>query len=179
MQACNQAVTSTLDTSSPATGSGVFFLTTCTLGGVEMGLGNDGTGGPRPNDNPCPVCDRPFATIFKTSNSGVGPEQYRVIDNLADWCAFWPANCGTTAIDFSTHVAVVAALGGRSDSCFDVTITCIRSDPASPDIRVFVTEGTHAGCICSPVISSPLHVVRLLRPVSASVFSNNSVPLCP
>jgi len=179
MQACNQAVSRTLDTSTPPPGSGVFFLATCTRGGVEMGLGADSSGMIRPNDYPCPVCDRPFETIFKVPQSSVDTEQYRVIDNLADWCAFWPAQCSTTAIDFSTHVAVVTALGYRVDTCFDVTITCIQSDPAFPGIRVFATESTDAGCECYFEVVNPLQVVKVARPVGSWTFTKNAVPLCP
>ena len=179
MDACNQAVPRTLDTAVPPPGSAVFFLVTCSQGGMETGLGNDGAGSPRPNDYPCPLCDRPFATVFKTQLSGVTTEQYRVIDNLADWCAFWPARCGTTSIDFSTDVAIVAALGFRPDTCFDVTITCLQSNPAPTDIRVFLTEATDTGCECFFEITTPVHVVRAPRPMGASVFSKDTVPQCP
>jgi hypothetical protein len=185
MQACNQAVAGTLDTSTPPPGSGVYFLATCTRGGVEMGLGTDSAGLIRPNDHPCPQCDRPFQTIFKSSEVGLdtraaaGTEDYRVIDNLADWCAFWPSKCSTTAIDFSADVAVVAALGGRPDTCFDVTITCVQSDPAFPGIRVFATESTDAGCDCFFEVVSPLQVVKVPRPVGSWAFTKDAVPLCP
>jgi len=38
----------------PAAGEVAYYLVTCVTGGVEGSLGNNSSGQPRPNDNPCP-----------------------------------------------------------------------------------------------------------------------------
>jgi hypothetical protein len=180
MQDCDRFVEKTIDSSSLPVGAAVFYLVACTQGGSEMGLGEDGSGLSRFNDHPCPACDRPFETVFRGDSEGdVTTQQYRVIDNRTDWCAFWPAYCNTPDLDFATHVAIVAAEGTSRDSCAGAEITCIRNEPASPDIRSTVVRLTGAGCDCLQAFTYPVHVVRVARPVGTGSFTMDSEELCP
>ncbi len=127
-----------------------------------------------------PNCDEPFTEVLRLSISGIFSEQFRVIDNEAEWCAFWteayinslpPPPCNTTLIDFDTEVAIVAAIGSRSNSCFGVDITCVGRAGNSENVRVEVVERQPSvSCLCLPVIVSPLQVVKIARPVHRANF---------
>lgn len=163
----------------PPLDRGVFYLVAGSYGGIERSLGQDWQGADRPNPDPCIVCDRPHQALIIDSQSGVSQEQYRVIDNEQDWCALLPAYCGWSAMNFSTHVALVAALGGRSTPCYNVRIVCVDDAETPHDIHFPVLTTTPAGCTCTTVISSPIYVARLPRPVGSATHTVTSQPLCP
>ena len=73
----------------------------------------------------------------------------------------------------------MAAEGTSRDSCAGAEITCIRNEPASPDIRATVVRLTGAGCDCLPAFTYPVHVVRVARPVGTGSFTMDSEELCP
>lgn len=133
-----------------------------------------------PSAHATPTCDEPFTEVLRVSVSGIFFEQLRVLDNEAEWCAFWteaysnsssPPPCDATVIDFDTEVAIVAAIGGRSNSCFAVDIACVGRAGNSENIRVEVVEQQPSlSCVCLPVVVSPLQVVKIVRPVHRANF---------
>ncbi|HEU5180295.1 MAG TPA: thrombospondin type 3 repeat-containing protein [Candidatus Polarisedimenticolia bacterium] len=178
LRLCDRGVSQILENDPLPTGSAAFYLVACTRGGVNQGLGEDSLGQPRPDHHPCPACDRPFTTIFIDWSRFQTPV-YRIIDNLADWCAFWPAKCGTTLIDFATEAAIVDARGGVSDTCQQTQITCVRSGASPPDLETTIVDLTAATCDCFFEGISPTHVVKVAKPVGAGVFSVRQEALCP
>jgi hypothetical protein len=108
--------------------------------------------------------------------------QALLIDNPVAWCQFWgaPFPCNTQGIDFQAEVAVVAASGWANNGCYDVAITCVRSE-AADSIHVEVTAvGPGGGCGCSDNIVTPLVVVKVRRPVFSATFEWASYALnCP
>jgi len=51
---CGLTEVTLMDDYSPVVNEAVYYLVTGVAGGIESGLGNDSSGNPRPNDNPCP-----------------------------------------------------------------------------------------------------------------------------
>jgi hypothetical protein len=181
MHRCEQFVSPILDTDPIPTGGAAFYLVACTRGGVNQGLGENSAGVPRPVAQVCPACDLPFQTIFwvyDTALTGI-PQQDRIIDNLGDWCAFWPAQCGTNKIDFGTHVAVVMSLGSVG-ICDDGHMTCMRGAASPPDLQVTKVVQTLQGCPPCPAVNhTVLHVAKLPRPAGTATFLTNNAPACP
>ena len=54
LRACGLALPLLQDTEVPGAGAVAFYLATGIASGLESGLGSDGAGNPRPNQNPCP-----------------------------------------------------------------------------------------------------------------------------
>lgn len=163
----------------PPLGKVAFYVVAGSFGGIERSLGQDGEGTDRPNPDPCIVCDRPHQALIIDSDSGVSQEQYRVIDNEQEWCALLPAHCGSSAMNFTTHVALVAALGSRGSPCDEVSIVCVDDADAPPDIHFRVLTTTPAGCTCPAVVSTPIYVARLPRPAGNATNTKTTQPLCP
>lgn len=173
---CNAASTIPLDPL--PTGWAVAYFVTGGSGGTEGTLGEDSAGAVRPNDYPC-GCDTPFVRVLH-SYDGPSTTQNRMIDNLADWCAFRPSACSSGLIDFSTHVALVSALAGAGcPGPGDTRITCVQSAPgASVLVRYQWSQPASPACNCFPVITNPFDVVTIPRPVTAATFEG-SVALIP
>lgn len=180
LRSCSRSSPLWLETGMPPPGKGMFFHVSGSRNGVESGLGPDSEGTERPNDHAClAACDQPFTTVLNTT--GPATEQYRVINNLADWCAFLPSACGSGLINFQTEIAVVAAIGEKPDTCYGVQITCMRRDGVSGGVIV-ETQQTFPGpgCGCFTVIVSPMTVAKIPRPSGPVTFANGSAPLiCP
>jgi hypothetical protein len=181
LRSCTRRNPLFVDALQPPVGKLAFYHVTGARDGVESGLGVNSVGQERPNDYACLAdCDQPFTTVMSVDD-GPGVATYRVIDNLADWCAFRPSACGSGLIDFTTEVAVVAAPGSRSDSCYSVAVTCMRRTGGSQDIGI-VAQETYPGpgCACFFVLIDPMHIVKMPRPAGAVTFVNESVPaICP
>ena len=127
-----------------------------------------------------PKCDEPFVEVLTEWQSHIAFEQFRVIDNEAEWCGLWdtvykfyfpPRPCDTTLIDFGREVAIVAAIGGRSNTCYGVDITCVRRLGNSRNIHVEVVERQPSlDCVCLAAVVSPLEVIKVARPVRHASF---------
>jgi len=162
----------------PSPGEAVFYLVTGESLGVEGSLGT-GPSGERPNAHPCPICDRPFTPILYTSDSNKSA-QTLVIDNLAGWCSFWPAACSAGLVDFSSEVALVSAIGSRPNTCYSVAITCVKQNGAFDNLAVtYVESCPQSGSLCFQVITTPMHVVKVPRPVAGAAFTRTTVGPCP
>jgi len=133
-------------------------------------------------------CNVTMKDVLREHTGGITQPRFEILDNLAGWCEFWdrlyaghfPAPpCDTAAVDFPREVAVVAALGNRSNSCFDVTISCIARRGAS--LRVEVTEiQPGPRCLCSAEIVAPVHVVKMNQPARQADFHIQTATLdCP
>ncbi|HET8946196.1 MAG TPA: thrombospondin type 3 repeat-containing protein [Candidatus Polarisedimenticolia bacterium] len=156
-------------------GEAVAYFVTGSSGGVEGTLGLDSAGNPRPNPHPC-GCDTAFVRVLQGAD-GPPTTQNLMIDNLADWCAFRPSECGRGLIDFSTHVALVSSLAGAI--CSSTRITCVQSAPGSEVIVRYQTlQPASAACNCITMISNPIDVVTIPRPVARATFEG-SVELIP
>ena len=180
LRSCSRYNSLWVETETPPPGQGMFFHVTGSRNGVESGLDPDSEGTERPNDHACLAeCDQPFTTVLNAD--GPATEQYRVIDNLADWCAFRPSACGSGLIDFQTEIAVVAAIGTKPDTCYGVQFTCMRRNGATGGVIVETQQMFPGpGCGCFTVITSPMTVAKLPRPAGPVTFSNGSAPLiCP
>ena len=131
------------------------------------------------------TCDREIAPLFTNEYSGISSPQYRLIDNLSDWCQVWDAffgdlspkpPCNTELVDFSREVAVLAATGLHSSGGFPVQITCVRSGGSSSNIQVLVTESSPApGCPVTGIPTRPATIVKVHRPVRKTIFKFETV----
>jgi hypothetical protein len=180
---CRQVTTYAFDAAVPATGRAFFYIATGDAGGVESGLGFDSYGNPRPNDNPCPHCNRPFTPVLHLKQTGISARQTLVIDNATDWCAFWaalysnyfpPPACDTALVDFTREVALVAAEGWEPAYCFDIRTTCVEAGPAGTDLTAYTEETFQGACACEDTVVTPVDVVKVPRPVSSVVFQSTS-----
>jgi len=125
-------------------------------------------------------CDVAATEVLHRQSSGVAFQQLRVIETETEWCAFWeevfsnvsPApDCDTTQIDFSSEVAVVAAIGNRPNGCYNADISCVNQRGQSDDLRVTVQEIVPGkGCLCTQATVSPVDVVKVPRPVGRVDF---------
>jgi hypothetical protein len=158
-------------------GDAVAYFVTGSSGGIEGSLGEDSRGDERPNPHPC-GCDRPFVTVLSGLDGPASPEQ-RLIDNLADWCAYRPASCVSGLVDFSTEVAIVVASGPQG-MCFGMRITCIENGASASAVHVRYQEIQPSGptCNCEAVNGSPFEVVKIARPATTATFEG-SVALMP
>jgi len=132
-------------------------------------------------------CDTPYTEVLQRQTSGVAVEQYRVIDNIDDWCEFWgqvhsvlfPApECPVDLIDFDSELVLVAALGSRPNGCYSVDISCINELGQGDDLHVTVTEAVPGqGCVCTQAIVNPVDAVAVDRPVGRVDFFKKTARL--
>lgn len=131
---------------------------------------------------PLPPCNTPFETVV---HSFFGPQmpQLRVIGDRAEWCALWdqivtdadPKGCDESLIDFDREVAIVAALGPRPTTGFDVKIACVQRDDGSGDTRGLAVESIPGlSCVTGQAFTSPVEVVKVARTMGAFTFENKS-----
>lgn len=115
----------------------------------------------------------PFTRVLYESNSHIWQEGFEIIGDEEAWCEFWsqlysrgspPRPCDTTLIDFSTEVAIVAAIGAYGNGCHGVYVTCVRKPAGGGNIAVEATA-IHGGprCGCTANVVSPLEVVKIPR----------------
>jgi len=181
-QQCN-IVYPSADPFQPAVGQAIFYLANGNSAGSETTLGTDSTGEERANDHPCPHpdCGVYFETVYHNpqgSEGGITGPQYRLITNQTDWCALFNAapTCATLGIDFSQEVAILAADSTQPDTCHDVRITC-TSAGAQPDaLQVTVTHFSYEtfGFTCFEILTNPVHIVKVRRPVSSAIFTHDT-----
>jgi hypothetical protein len=173
---CNAA--SSIPNDPVPTGWAVAYFVTGGSGGTEGTLGEDSAGAERPNGYPC-GCDTPFVRVLPQV-AGPSTTQNRMIDNLADWCAFIPAACNSGLIDFDTHVALVSVLAGAM--CPGPTsthITCVQSAPGSTVLVGYQwSQPASPACECMQMISNSYDVVTIPKPVAGATFQG-SVALIP
>ena len=183
LRSCSREGQLWVETETPPPGKGMFFHVSGSSNGVESGLGPDSEGTERPNDYACLAgCDQPFTIFYGYSSPSDGPgtQGYLVIDNRADWCAFWPPACGSAGIDFETETAVVLSTP-LWDTCYDEQISCMRRDQATGGVIV-ETQQTIAGprCGCLAVVFYRVIAAKIPRPGGPVTFVQNSAPLiCP
>jgi hypothetical protein len=167
----------------PAAGEAVFYLANGNRAGVETTLGTNSDGLEHANDHPCihPDCGVNFDSVYhvaQVSEGGITGPQYRLIDNLTDWCALFNTTppCSTLGINFNQEVAVLAADSWQSDSCHDMRITCIGSGAQPGSLQVSVTHFSYEtfGTSCLLVLIQPVHIVKVRRPVTSVVFTHGT-----
>jgi hypothetical protein len=177
---CNLTDNPTLTTTNPPPGEAWLYFVDGSAGGVDGGLGENSSGIERPNDYPCrcpidfPCGCLPMTRVAHATDGGQWPD--RVIDNLAEWCAYKPSLCNAGLIDFNTEVAVVHVADGR-DTCADTMITCVEQTTAG--YRVSSSDVEYL-CGCFFVLTSPYDIVKVRRPVTSPTFTSTfrSLP-CP
>ena len=131
------------------------------------------------------TCDKQFIPILNTLTSGFSTEEFRMVDNVSDWCRIWdtlyasysPAPpCDTTLVDFAREVALLAAMGSRSSGGYTVQINCVQSEDTPGDIQVLVTESSPGpNCIVTAAFTSPATVVKVQRPVHTALFQRDTL----
>jgi VCBS repeat protein/FG-GAP repeat protein len=180
---CGQTTTYAFDTTNPASGQALFYMATGDSAGVESGLGSDSYGNPRPNDLPCPHCNRPFTPILHLKISGISTRQTFVIQNATQWCDFWaavysiyqpPIPCDTTLVDFTREMALATTEGWQPAYCFDIQFTCVEAGPTGSDLTAYTDETLEGGCACTDTAVTPVDVVKVPLPVSSVAFQSNS-----
>lgn len=130
-------------------------------------------------------CPGRFTDVLHEFEDGIHQPQFRIIDTVQAWCSFWdevyssrsPAPpCDTTSIDFTNEVAVVAALGDRTDTCYNERVTCVERRGDSINV-VAVETVPGFSCGCGDAITQPLDVVKVSRPVVSATFSRKTAVL--
>ena len=107
------------------------------------------------------------AVVLATSH-GVGDPTRAIIRDSTAWEAFWTQAHGlmepappTPAVDLTSSMLLVAALGTRSSGGHSVTIDSVARGPS---LRVFVTSVTPGpDCMTTMSITWPVQVVRVPR----------------
>lgn len=129
------------------------------------------------------ICE-PHREVLDLSYTGFRGEQYLVIDNETEWCEFWAKAqgskpCDPSLVDFDSEVAIVAALGNRDSTCYDVDIECIERMGSSTKVRIRVVETQRAvACPCGQAFTQPVTVVATPRPVSRTDFEKRVDRVC-
>jgi hypothetical protein len=104
-----------------------------------------------------------------------------VISNAQAWAEAWstihahfavpPA---LPAVDFSTSVLILAAMGPRSTMGYSVVIQEIRVAGGSLDVTV-LERSPGASCVTGQAVTSPVHVVEVPRRATTASFTVNTV----
>jgi hypothetical protein len=159
----------------PSLGQAILYFVSGSSGGVDGGLGPDSSGHERPDDYPCGCL--PMTRVAHARDGGsFNPSPNRLIDNLADWCAFMPSLCNAGLIDFGTEVALSHVADGNS-TCADTKITCVEK--AGSGVRVKATDIEYR-CTCFDVLTTPFDIVKVSRPATSATFSSTfTAPPCP
>ncbi len=165
----------------PQIGTILFYLVSGSTAGREGSLGAGSDGLERFNDAPCPECDTAFKSLVIDQMSGITQPQFRVIGSRSEWCVFYPPACNSRLVDFNDEVALAVATGSRISDCYDVRITCVRTFGTASEVLVEATEIVPGfTCPCIPLITTPLHVVTIPRPVSLATFKRGfHTKYCP
>jgi len=133
------------------------------------------------------LCNLTFTDVLRAPVCDSAASTYGVIENETEWCRFWeesygcrsaPPACDTGLVDFQREVAIVAAPGSAPNGCHGVGIDCIHAAGDSDDVLVFVEHSSPAAnCICPAVIVTPVHVVKVARPVGQVRFEHEATVL--
>ena len=118
-----------------------------------------------------------FKSVFTSDFTGFGASEQRVILSQTDWAAVWATLHRDVSpvpplpeVDFDQEILILAALGSRSNTCFQVDVSSIQD--SSGVLEVEVTESTPGpGCICGAAITQPAQVVRLERVAEGARFT--------
>ncbi|HZN02479.1 MAG TPA: thrombospondin type 3 repeat-containing protein [Candidatus Polarisedimenticolia bacterium] len=161
-------------TTVPALGQATAYFISGSMNGIDAGFGEDSSGNTRPNDYPCGC--RPMVRVLHNVD-GYSLPANRIIDNLTDWCAFFPSACASGSVDFSTEVAVLHRWDGPCTS-YDTEITCVEK--AGTGVRVSGRNIEYQCPGCFFVIVAPYDVVKIARPATSATYSFGlTFPPCP
>jgi ABC-type phosphate transport system substrate-binding protein len=104
-----------------------------------------------------------------------------VISNAQAWADAWatihalytvpPA---LPAVDFSTSVLILAAMGPQSSTGYSVAIQEVRVDDGALAVTV-LERSPGASCVTGQAVTSPVHVVEVPRHATTASFTVNSV----
>lgn len=124
------------------------------------------------DESPTEPGDAPLSleTVVQYSFSGFSSAQQQAIRNDDDWARVWETMyAGSSpqpsrpAIDFDRKMALLAAAGPGSNSCFEVEITgAMRKADGSLEVEITASE-PGPSCVCLDVVSHPAHLVTLER----------------
>ncbi len=141
-----------------------------TVAAIMALVGACSSGAPTPGaDTPEPAVTRIDSTaVVLSSGHGLGDPTRAVIRDSTAWEAFWTQAHAlmeptppTPAVDFTSSMLLVAALGTRSSGGHQVTIDSVARGAT---LRVFVTAVTPGpDCMTTMAITWPVQVVRVPR----------------
>ena len=126
----------------------------------------------------------PFATLDRGEQSKTSLAVPRVIEDAPTWASFWALHTGSSspppAVDFTTDLVLIAAVGTRSEAGDSVEVRSVL--PVAFGTQVSLWE-RRPGNFCTPAPRShaPYHVViapqaPMPRPIFFSVVDVDKVP---
>lgn len=111
-----------------------------------------------------------FDTILRTQSSTVSTAGVEVVTSPGEWERVWDEIGGAgsaPSVNFLRDMVVIVAAGAQPDGCHHVRITELEARRDRLIVEADL-EVPGAGCICTPVVVRPLHIVvadRWLEPV--------------
>ncbi|MCI0530297.1 MAG: protease complex subunit PrcB family protein [Nitrospira sp.] len=114
-----------------------------------------------------------FETIARGVSSRITVERFEVIREQNIWDQLWALHAGYDSsapiINFHKEHVIVAHLGGRSSSGYEVRIIKIEKEMGNLAIHY---EELKPGlrCIVAQVITHPYHIIKMERSENNSLF---------
>jgi hypothetical protein len=104
-----------------------------------------------------------------------------VISDPQAWAAAWATMHALfspppplPAVDFSSSVLVLAAMGPRATTGYSVTIQEVRASGGALDVTV-IERAPGPSCVTGQAVTSPVHVVEVPRHGTSANFTVNTV----
>jgi len=114
------------------------------------------------------------AVLAHETVSGVADTAWSVLGDSASWAQLWSRLYGgrqpqppLPLVDFSRYRVVVAAMGSRGSSGYDVRVDSVVTYETGPVVYL-VTVQPGASCVTLAVITAPVEVLRV--PLLSSSF---------
>jgi hypothetical protein len=96
---------------------------------------------------------------------------------LARWTRPAYPGAAPPAVDFTSHMVVVAAMGGFPSTGYDVFVDSVRRTRS--EVLVYVRSDSSVGCVAGAIETQPIDVVRVPRsPLPARFVESSRVERC-
>ena len=120
-------------------------------------------------------------TLAKQVYSGYTTRTRTVIRSAAEWTSVWAQihgaeqpPPGVVQPDFTSEMAVVAAMGEKASGGFDIAIDSVTVHERG--VIVYVTETSPgSNCMTTGALTHPVHAVRAPRTIGTTLWREKSV----
>lgn len=113
-----------------------------------------------------------FVTVAQGTMSNIEEPRQMVVRTAAEWQALWKEHdpgSAVPAVDFTQSIVVGVFLGSRPTAGFSVEIAAVREE-AGRTVVEYVERRPPRDELVAQILTSPFHVVRLMRTTGAVEF---------
>lgn len=122
------------------------------------------------------VVDYELIDELQSFNNGIADRRRQVITNADEWAAFWEEfeagrepRSDPPPVDFTTHVVLVAAMGGRPTGGYSISIEGVFEAQDRLTVRV-LERSPGSSCIVTQAATRPVTGVRVPRVATDAEF---------